>query len=681
VERGGAIDCLRALSAAVRAFGEITGDGGALLETVARAATELLGDGCVVALVDEAGMTSNAAWARSPEALRVMREALGHLGPGGWPLDGPALIAELVRIGTPLVIEARSVDELVARAEGRFKPWVRALGLRRLLVVPLHVRGRLLGALALLRWSPEGGPFDELDLEVVTTIGDHAAMAIANAQLLALLEAERRQRREAEKQAQTCMSLIECSTDMISMANFDGAVLFVNAAGRDLLGIPLERDVQTMTLGDFHVPDGLARAAPLHETGSWHGEGVLRHQLTGELIPMQVSSILLRDAEGRSFGFATVQHDLRETKRLERELRQAQKMEALGRLAGGIAHDFNNLLTVIMSYGSILSKTLTKNLALRVPNDARMLADVEQIERAAQRAAELTRQLLAFSRRQVLEPKPLELGATVQQMEPMIRRLVGEDIVLNIVVGTERDSVMVDAGQVEQVVMNLVVNARDAMRGGGTLTLETARIALTESTPELPAGRYSMLAITDTGTGLDEATKTHLFEPFFTTKEPGKGTGLGLSTVMGIVQQSGGHITVETELGRGSSFRVYLPALAGPPPPPTTPTARTVTQLQGIQRIFVVEDEVEVRTLIVNVLRSAGYDVIEARDGEHALEVATTTSGEIHLLLTDVIMPKLGGPKVAATLRERWPTTRVLFMSGYTDDQLGHHGYSVPTSS
>jgi PAS domain S-box-containing protein len=696
VERRGANDRLGALSAAFRAFAEITSDSGDLLETVARAATELPGDGCVVVVVDEAGLTSNAAWTRSPEALRVMREALGQLGPGG-PLDGPALIAEIVRTGKPLVIEASSVDELVARAEGPFKPWVRALGLRRLLVVPLQVRGRLLGALTLLRWSPEGVPFDELDLEVVTTIGDHAAMAIANAQLLALLETERRQRREAEKQAQTCISLIECSTDMISMANFDGTVLFVNAAGRDLLGIPLERDVQTMTLGDFHVPDGLASAAPLHETGSWHGEGVLRHQLTGELIPMQVSSVLLRDAEGKSFGFATVQHDLRATKRLERELRQAQKMEALGRLAGGIAHDFNNLLTVIMSYGSIISKTLTKNLtknlsttltknlsktlsndlALRAPNDARMLADVEQIERAAQRAAELTRQLLAFSRRQV-EPKPLELGATVQQMEPMIRRLVGEDIVLNIVVGTDRDSVMVDAGQVEQVVMNLVVNARDAMRGGGTLTLETARIALTEGTPELPAGRYSMLAITDTGTGLDEGTKARLFEPFFTTKEPSKGTGLGLATVMGIVQQSGGHITVETELGRGSSFRVYLPALAGPPPTPTTPMPRTVTPLHGVQRIFVVEDEVEVRTLIVDVLRSAGYDVIEARDGEHALEVATTTRGEIHLLLTDVIMPRLGGPQVAVKLRERWPMTRVLFMSGYTDDKLGDHGVLGP---
>ncbi len=679
VERDGSNDRLRALSEAFRAFAEVTSDYTGLLETVARKATELLGDGCVVTVVDESGtmIKSNAAWARSPETLTLMRAALDQLGPVG-PLHGPSFIAEVLRTGKPVVVETASVEEFVARAEPAFKPLVRLLGLRRLLGVPLQVRGRQLGALTLLRWSqgaPEGSsdgqPFDELDLDVVTTVGDHAAMAIANAQLFDSLQIELRQRQEAEERAKTFVSLIECSTNMIAMANFDGSVLFVNAAGRILLGIPLDHDVRTMTLADFHVPDGLARAAPLRETGSWQGEGVLRHQVTGELIPTQISSFLLRAANGAPFGFATVQQDLRETKRLERDLRQAQKMEALGRLAGGVAHDFNNLLTVIMSYASILSKTLAKNLRLQLPNDERVLGDVEQIERAAQRAAELTRQLLAFSRRQVLEPKPLQLGTTVQQMEPMIRRLVGEDIELTIIAGTERDAVMVDAGQVEQVVMNLVVNARDAMRGGGTLTVETARIERADSTPELPAGRYSMLAITDTGTGIDDATKAHLFEPFFTTKDLGKGTGLGLSTVMGIVQQSGGHITVETELGRGSVFRVYLPALASPVAVPITPVARTVTPIHGVQRIFVVEDEVEVRTLIVDVLRSAGYDVIEARDGEHALEVAAMIRGEVHLLLSDVIMPKLGGPQVAAKLRERWPTTRVLFMSGYTDDRLG----------
>jgi len=682
VERDGSNDRLKALSEAVRAFAEVTSDYAVLLETVARKATELLGDGCVVTVVDETGtmIKSNAAWARSPESLALMRAALGQLGPVGpvGPLDGPSFIAQVLRIGKPVVVETTSVEEFVERADGSFEPLVRALGLRRLLGVPLQVRGRQLGALTLLRWSPEGQPFDELDLDVVTTVGDHAAIAIANAQLFDSLQIELRQRQDAEERAKTFVSLIECSTNMIATANFDGTVLFVNAAGRILLGIPLDHDVRTMTLADFHVPDGLARAAPLRETGSWQGEGVLRHQVTGELIPTQISSFLLRAADGAPFAFATVQQDLRETKRLVRDLRQAQKMEALGRLAGGVAHDFNNLLTVIMSYGSILSKTLAKNLRLQLPNDERILADVEQIERAAQRAAELTRQLLAFGRRQVLEPKPLELGTTVQQMEPMIRRLVGEDIELEIIAGADRDAVMVDAGQVEQVVMNLVVNARDAMRGGGTLTVETARIERADSTPQLPAGRYSMLAITDTGTGIDDATKAHLFEPFFTTKDLGKGTGLGLSTVMGIVQQSGGHITVETELGHGSVFRVYLPALARSVPAPVPPVPRTVTPIHGIHRIFVVEDEVEVRTLIVDVLRSAGYDVNEAHDGEHALEVAATIRGEVHLLLSDVIMPKLGGPQVAAKLRERWPTIRVLFMSGYTDDRLGHHGVLDP---
>ena len=674
VERDGVNDRLKALSDAFRAFAEVTSDYHGLLETVARQATQLLGDACVVTVVDEAGTTivTNAAWVRSEETLTLMREGLALIGPIGpiGPLHGTSFIAEVLRTGKPLVIETSSVDEFVARAEAALEPLVRALELRRLLAVPLQVRGRQIGSLTLLRWSPESVPFDELDLDVVTTIGDHAAMAIANARLFDALQIELRQRKEAEDRAKTFVSLIECSTNMIAMASFDGAVLFVNAAGRTLLGIPLEHDVRTMTLGDFHVSDGLARTAPIRETGSWQGEGVLRHQLTGELIPTQISSFLLRDADGEPFGFATVQQDLRETKRLERDLRQAQKMEALGRLAGGVAHDFNNLLTVIMSYGSMLAK----QLPLQLPNDHRLRANVEQIERAAQRAAELTRQLLAFSRRQVLEPKPLELGATVQQMEPMIRRLVGEDLELRIIAGTERDPVMVDAGQVEQVVMNLVVNARDAMQGGGTLTLETARVDLVEATPELPVGRYSMLAISDTGAGIDDTTKAHLFEPFFTTKALGTGTGLGLSTVMGIVQQSGGYLTVESAVGRGSVFRMYLPALAGPLPLAAVPVSRTLTPLLGMQRIFVVEDEVDVRTLIVDVLRSAGYDVIEAHDGAHALEVAATMRGEIHLLLTDVIMPKLGGPQVAAKVLERWPMTRVLFMSGYTDDKLGRHG-------
>jgi PAS domain S-box-containing protein len=644
------------LSAAFRAFTEVTTDYAVLLDTVATKLSELIGDGCVVSLADPDGSWAviYASAARDPRAAELLRLALERRG----KVDGKGLAAGVVATGKPVLLAHIDPEELAQRAEPSFGEAVRTLGIRSFLSVPLEVPGRKLGALSLFRFLPDSLAFDEFDLTFAATIGDHAAMAIANAQLFEKLQRELHQRRLAEDKAKTFISLIENSTDMIAMANFDGRVTFVNAAGRALVGIPADKDVSRMSLSDFHTSDGLKRGDIIRERGSWQGEGVLRHQVTSELIATQISSFLLRDAEGTPLGFATVQHDLRETKRLESELRQAQKMEALGRLAGGVAHDFNNLLTVILSYCSILTKSL--------PPDSRSVRDVEQIDRAAHRAAELTRQLLAFSRRQVLEPKPLELGATVRAMEGMIRRLIGEDIELRIITAADDEAVMVDAGQVEQVVMNLVVNARDAMRGGGVLTLETSKTA-----------GFTTLAIVDTGTGIDPQTQAHLFEPFFTTKDPGKGTGLGLSTVMGIVQQSGGRITVDSVLGHGSTFRVFLPAIAKPAAPVPV-AARTPTPTLGVERILVVEDEVEVRALICEVLSGAGYDVIDAGDGEHALEVAAKVRGEIHLLLTDVIMPKLSGRQLAARFLEVRPQTRVLYMSGYTDDKLGHHGVLDP---
>jgi CheY-like chemotaxis protein len=343
-------------------------------------------------------------------------------------------------------------------------------------------------------------------------------------------------------------------------------------------------------------------------------------------------------------------------------------MEALGRLAGGIAHDFNNLLTVILSYAAVLQTAL--------PKGSRSAGDAEQIELAAQRAAELTSQLLTFSRRQIREPRPLDLAATIRDMSAMIRRLIGEDIELRIATAPDAGSVLVDAGQLEQVVMNLVANARDAMAGGGTLTIETSRVALSGEHGLVP-GWYHRLSITDTGTGIDEDTKAHVFDPFFTTKERGKGTGMGLSTVMGIVQQSGGHVALDSAVGRGSTFHVYLPvserAHAQAPAAP-----RTTTPHAGTQRILVVEDEAPIRVLIRDVLQRAGYEVLDAADGMQALDVAAKVAGEIDLLLTDVIMPRLGGRELARRFVAVRPATRVLYMSGYTDDELGHHGVLDP---
>ncbi len=662
-------DKVLVLSETFRAFAEVTTDFSALVETIARKLTEMIGDACVVALANEDGtwLEPSGAYAHDAAARTALADALNRHK----QRDGSGHAIHVVRTGEPVLIPEISPNELADRAEPAFADAVRLLGIRSFLAVPLEVRGRRLGVLSLFRYLPSSPPFGDYERALALSISDHAALAISNARLFESLQSELVERQKAEERAKTFVALIENSTDFIAMADFASRVIFINAAGRALVGLGPDADVSTLTLGDFHTDDGMKRREIVREQGSWQGDGVLRHFQTGELIPTQVTSFMTRDTDGRPLCFATVQHDLRETKRLENELRQAQKIEALGRLAGGVAHDFNNLLTVILSYSAMLAKSL--------PPEGRGRRDVEQIERAAERAAELTRQLLAFSRRQVLEPKALDLGATVRGMDAMIRRLIGEDIAVWIITTDVGSPVVADAGQIEQVVMNLVVNARDAMRGGGVLKLITERVELDAPAAAeigIAAGAYSTLSISDTGTGIDEQTKAQLFEPFFTTKPRGEGTGLGLSTVMGIVEQSGGHIRVDSELGRGTSFRIYLPATTGSAhTPAATPRASAV--LRGIERVVVVEDALEVRTLVCMVLRDAGYDVVEASDTKHALRLANS-GADFDLLLTDVIMPGMSGRELAAQVVALRPTTRVLYMSGYTDDKLGHHGLLDP---
>ncbi len=655
------------LSETFRAFAEATTDYASLLETVARKLTELIGDACVVSLAaaDGTWLDPSAAYAVDEDAATILRASLANRHES----DGTGNSVRVVQTGEPVRIAAIDPAELASRAEPAFADAVRRLGIRSFLSVPLQIRGRRLGVVSLLRYAAGSPPYSELDQAFALSLSDHAALAIANAQLFESVQRELAERQKAEERAKTFVALVEASSDMIGMADFDGRILFLNGAGRALIGLGPDHDVRGDTLADYHAPPELTAVYKHREAGHWTGETILRHQQTGEPIVTKASSFLVRDVDGQPLCFGTVQHDLRATKRLEAELRQAQKMEALGRLAGGIAHDFNNLLTVILSYAAMLQHAL--------PKDSRTIADVVQIDRAAQRAAELTRQLLAFSRRQVLEPKPLDLGVALHSMAGMIRRLIGEDIELRIVTEPSTGAVMVDAGQIEQVVMNLVVNARDAMQGGGVLTLETSRVELVAGELGLMPGWYHRMSITDTGTGIDEQTRAHVFDPFFTTKEHGKGTGLGLSTVMGIVEQSGGHVAVESELGRGTTFHVYLPITERVPAVPVV-VPRATTQVNGTQRILVVEDEVEVRVLIRDVLSQAGYEVIDAVDGMHALSVAAEVNGEIDLLLTDVIMPKLSGRELARRFSEVRPTARVLYMSGYTDDKLGHHGLLDP---
>jgi PAS domain S-box-containing protein len=355
-------------------------------------------------------------------------------------------------------------------------------------------------------------------------------------------------------------------------------------------------------------------------------------------------------------------------RRAEDQLRQSQKLEAIGRLAGGIAHDFNNLLSVILGYGDILLGDLKPGDPIR--------ADVEAIRRSGQQAAALTRQLLAFSRQQVLSPRVLDLNEVVRSLEKMLRRLLGEDIEL--VARTTRESALIraDAGQLDQVVMNLAINARDAMPDGGKLTIETKNVILDEAYAKdhlgVTPGPHVMLAVSDTGVGMDRETQVRMFEPFFTTKEKGKGTGLGLSTVFGIVQQSGGNIWVYSEAGAGTAFKIFLPKAAEAevsPPDPAPPAT-----LRGAETILLVEDQDEVRQVAHEILRRYGYHVLQARNAGEALLMCERHARTIHLLLTDVVMPQMSGRELAERLQPLRPDMRVLFMSGYTEDAILQHG-------
>jgi two-component system cell cycle sensor histidine kinase/response regulator CckA len=368
----------------------------------------------------------------------------------------------------------------------------------------------------------------------------------------------------------------------------------------------------------------------------------------------------------------TALRDVSQRQLLEAQLRQAQKMEAVGRLAGGVAHDFNNLLTVITSY----SQLLMEDMGTADPRRA----DLEEIQKAAGGAATLTRQLLAFSRQQVLEPKVIDLDEVVAGAGKMLKRLIGEDIELVTVLAPDLGMVKADPGQVEQVIMNLAVNARDAMPDGGQLTIETTNVELGQQYAQehlpVPPGSYVLFSVSDTGTGMDEATKARLFEPFFTTKEQGKGTGLGLATVYGIVKQSGGFIWVYSELGQGTTLKVYLPRVDEAVTGQTAPASPQ--SLHGTETILIAEDAAPVRSVAREVLRRHGYRVLAAADGPSALELAAAHPGPIDLLITDVIMPEMSGRHLADRLKDLRTTLRVLFVSGYTDDAIVRHGILEP---
>ena len=403
------------------------------------------------------------------------------------------------------------------------------------------------------------------------------------------------------------------------------------------------------------------------------GVEVTRRRKDGTLVNISLSVAPLHDAGGQVTGMLSLAADITEMRQLEVQYRQAQKMGAVGRLAGGIAHDFNNLLTAIIGTTALV----LEDLGL----ESRARLDIQEIEKAAKRAAGLTRQLLIFSRQQVLEPRALDLNALVGNLEKMLRRLIGEDIELVTKPAAALGAVRADPGQLEQAIVNLVVNARDAMPKGGRLTIETADVELDRSyvTRHVPTqpGPYVLLAISDTGVGMDGATKARLFEPFFTTKEPGRGTGLGLATVYGIVKQSGGYIWAYSELGHGTTFKIYLPRV---PQTAETPESTTSppTPARGSETLLVVEDQEEVRNLTKRVLEARGYTVLGAGNGFEALLIVDRHPTQIHLMITDVVMPGMNGRELAQRACARRSDLKVLYVSGYTGEAVLQHRLLEP---
>ena len=478
--------------------------------------------------------------------------------------------------------------------------------------------------------------------------------------------------KQAEAEKARLVTAIEQAAEAVMITDTHGTIEYVNPAFARITGYSREE-----LLGQNPRMLKSGRQDPeyyqqLWETilqgNPWRGE-IVNQRKDGSHYTEEMNIAAVRGTRGEITHFIATKQDVTERRALEAQLRQAVKMEAVGRLAGGIAHDFNNLLTIINGYSELVMDAL--------PADAPAKFHLKEIYDAGERAASLTRQLLAFSRRQVLAPQVLDLNTVVANLENMLRRLIGEDIKLYSYLDPMLGRVKADPGQIEQVIVNLAVNARDAMPLGGSISIETDNVELDETFARghvtVQPGPYIMLAVSDTGVGMEPETQAHIFEPFFTTKEKGKGTGLGLATVYGIVKQSGGSIWVYSEIGHGTVFKVYLPEV-NEGPAARRGKSLEVDSASGGETILVVEDEEAVRSLIHMALESAGYKVLQTEDGDKALDTCSNYNGPIHLLLTDVVMPKMSGSVVAGKVAALRPGIKVLFMSGYTNDAIVHHG-------
>ena len=489
--------------------------------------------------------------------------------------------------------------------------------------------------------------------------------------------------KRSQERQETLSALVESSGAFTGLATLDGKVFYLNEAARRLAGVEDDQRLEALSIFDF-VPQAdrvwLAETVlpAVRARGAWAGQGSLLNLKTGASLRVDCGVFVIPSrTTGRPLCLAAVMHDITERerareqrKRLEDQLRQAQRMESVGRLAGGIAHDFNNLLTVILG-------NLESVLAALNPADP-IYQPLSDVQRAGEGAASLTRQLLAFSRKQVIEPTAVNLNKLIANMEGMLRRIIGEDVVLETRPGAEISSVRADAGQLEQVVVNLSVNARDAMPDGGRLVIQAADVEVGDEmsgvNPAARPGRFVRISVSDTGTGMSQDALTHAFEPFFTTKATG--TGLGLAMVYGAVSQHGGFVNLTSVPGRGTTIEVYLPATAATADVESTGAA--VESATGTETVFLVEDEQLVRELTERLLSRSGFRVVPFADGASALAAAGSFPGPIHMLLTDVVMPEMNGRELAARMGRIRPAIRTLFTSGHPNDVMLRHGLLEP---
>ena len=492
-----------------------------------------------------------------------------------------------------------------------------------------------------------------------TTVGARRVFGV----ILRDLTERRRAEHSLAESEERFRKLTEAAFEGIAITE-GGRFIDANARMAEILGAPLDQ-LLDRPVSDFVAPESREKVAAHMNSGSEQPYEHVALRADGSPFPVEVQAKAIQFG-GRTMR-VTALRDVSIRRSLEEQVRLAQRMESVGRLAGGVAHDFNNLLTVILSAVKLMNES---------PRSEKDRDDLSQIEGAAERAAELTRQLLAFARRQIVQPRTVDLNAVTANIERILRRVIGEDIQLTIVPARDLSTIRADPGQVEQVLMNLAVNARDAMPSGGRLTIETANVTLSDgyaaAHPEVTPGEYVMVSVTDTGIGMDRATLAHIFEPFFTTKPAGVGTGLGLATCYGIVKQAGGSIWVYSEPRKGTTFKVYFPRIQGVVAAEETRPA--AISAAGTETVLMVEDDAMVRRIAIRILRSQGYTVHEADDAEQALARFEELGGKVDLLITDVIMPGTSGKDLADELHRRCPALKVLYTSGYTENTIVDHG-------